>query len=151
MLELCRDLCRVLCKTMLELYRNLCTISVLTMLELCHDARENVCRDEHKTLCPDAKHILWSLLNLSDTGWSCEGRSVVNGLSDDTTFLWGRLANKQNNTVKSMPRFLVNAHLQCSASIRAKVTDKPLYESLSKALNDGHGWLKCKLSRENST
>ena len=33
-------------------------------------------------MCRDAKHILRSLLNLSDAGWSCSGRSVVNGLSD---------------------------------------------------------------------
>ena len=32
-------------------------------------------------MCRDAKHILRSLLNLSDARWSCEGRSVVNGLS----------------------------------------------------------------------
>ena len=68
---------------MLELYHNLCRIFVLTTLELlCRDARENVCRDVHKKMCRDAKHILRSQLNLSDAGWSCEGRSVVNGRSD---------------------------------------------------------------------
>ena len=82
MLELCRDLCRILCKSMLELYRDLCRIFVLTTLELCRNARKNVCRDAHKKMCCDAKHILPSLLNLSDAGWSCEGRSVVNGFSD---------------------------------------------------------------------
>ena len=55
---------------------------MLTTLELCRNARKNVCRDAHKKLCRDTKHILRSLLNLSDAGWSCEGRSVVNGLSD---------------------------------------------------------------------
>jgi len=70
---------------MLELYRDLCRIFVLTMLELCRDARKNVCRDVHKKLCRDAKHILRSQLPVSDAGWSCEGRSVVNGLSDDGT------------------------------------------------------------------
>ena len=34
-------------------------------------------------MCRDAKNIMWSHINASeDTGWSCEGRSVVNGLSD---------------------------------------------------------------------
>ena len=37
-------------------------------------------------MCHDAKHILRSRLNLSDAGWSCEGRSVVNGLSDGRQF-----------------------------------------------------------------
>ena len=52
------------------------------MLELCRDARKNVCHDAHKKLCRDAKHILGSQLPVSDAGWSCEGRSIVNGLSD---------------------------------------------------------------------
>ena len=60
-----------------------------SMLELCCNARKNVCRDAHKKMCRDAKHILHSLLNLSDAGWSCEGRCVVNGLSDVANFLKG--------------------------------------------------------------
>ena len=67
---------------MLELYHDLCRIFVLTMLELCRDARKNVCRDAHKKLCRDVKHILRSQLPVSDAGWSCEGTSVINGLSD---------------------------------------------------------------------
>ena len=50
-----------------------------------------------------------------------------------------------------MPRFLVNAHLQCLASIRATITSKPPYESLSKDLNGRRGWLEQKLSMESST
>ena len=40
-----------------------------------------MCVVMHTKSC-DARHILRSVLNLSDAGWSCEGRSVVNGLSD---------------------------------------------------------------------
>ena len=67
MLELCDDLCRILCKSMPELCRNLCRIFVLTTLELCHDVRKNVCHDAHKKLCRDAKHILRSRLNTCRT------------------------------------------------------------------------------------
>ena len=101
MLVLCRDLCRILCNSMLELYHDLCTIFVLTTLELCRDAHKNVCRDVHKKLCCDAKHILRSLLNLSDAGWSCEGRSVVNGLSDDS--LYERLKASQLHRLYQNP------------------------------------------------
>ena len=67
--ELCRDLCTTfLCKL---------------MLELCRDARKNECCGAHKKLCHDAKNILLTHLPVSDAGWSCDGRSVVNGLSDD--------------------------------------------------------------------
>ena len=52
------------------------------MLELCRDVRKNVCCDAHKKLCRDAKNILLTHLPVSDAGWSCDGRSVVNGLSD---------------------------------------------------------------------
>jgi len=34
-------------------------------------------------MCRDAKHILLTHLTVSGAGWSCEGRSVVNGLSDE--------------------------------------------------------------------
>ena len=53
------------------------------MLELCRDARKNVCCDAHKKLCRDAKNILLTHLPVSDAGWSCDGRSVENGLSDE--------------------------------------------------------------------
>jgi len=53
-----------------------------SMLKLCHDACQTVCRDAHKKLCRDAKNILLTHLPVSDAGWSCDSRSVVNGISD---------------------------------------------------------------------
>ena len=41
-----------------------------------------MCRDAHKNMCCDAKHILLSQLPVPDARWSCNGRSVVNPFSD---------------------------------------------------------------------
>ena len=58
-----------------------------SILELCRDAHKTVCHDARIKMCRDTKHVLRSQLNLSDAGWSCEGRSVVNGLSDVSEIL----------------------------------------------------------------
>ena len=68
--------------SMLGLCRDLCTNFVQVDARVASRCVQKVCPDAHKKMCRDAKHILRSLLNLSDAGWSCEGRSVVNGLSD---------------------------------------------------------------------
>ena len=94
MLKLCRDLCRI--------------FVLLTTLELCRDEHKKFCRDAHKKLCRDAKHIFWSRLNLSDTGWRCAGRSVVNRVLDAVHYVdytWDQILNMCRNG-----RFRVSLH-----------------------------------------
>ena len=80
-------------------------------------------------MCRGARHFLWSRLNLSDAGWSCEGRSVVNGFSDAGQILYQPWSvDKINHALSRGPHKSCMGHLDF------------LYEEVEDMINKGQ-WL----------